>query len=603
MKYWYILFFSCVAFAQNDSINLLDEVKLYGNFSAKINAGYQIIKLNDSIINNQQQSLGNLLQNNANLYFKQNGNGMVSSISLRGSGATSTGVYWNGIAINSALNGQTDFNTISANGYNQIEIRKGSGSVLFGSGAIGGAINLSDKIYFTSNKNVKLNLGYGSYNTQNLALKTKWSTSKVYTKIVVNGEASDNDYPFLDSEITNENGAYKKYNLKGVFAYKLNKNNQLQLHSNYSYNDREFSRTLVAPNNSEYKNDDLRLLLNWKNSHLRYNSSFKLAFLKENYKFFLNKETTNFLFGKTNSYIGKYDFNYSVTKNLSLHTGVENKFVNGNGSSIQDKERNDLDIYFLLHQQPIKKWLYNVSLRQGFSSIYKVPLIYAIDSKYNLNSKFALRGNFSTNFRLPTFNDLFWEESGNEDLLPEKSNTSEIGVDYKFKNTSVSVTTFYTKSKNLIQWRPVSSTFWRPINVQNVESYGLEFEFEIHKRIGKHQIKFQTQYAYTISEDKELNKQLIYNPFHKANASLHYNYIDWSLNFNQQYNGEVFTTTSNTKTIDDFWLSNIQIHKTFLKNKLNIGLFANNIFNIKYETVAFRPMPNQNYNIQLTLNY
>ncbi len=603
MKYWYILFFSGVLFAQNDSINLLDEVKLYGNFSAKINAGYQIKILNDSVINNQQQSLGNLLQNQANLYFKQNGNGMVSSISLRGSGAANTGVYWNGVAINSALNGQTDFNTISANGYNQIEIRKGSGSVLFGSGAIGGAINLSDKIQFTSKKDALLNIGYGSYNTQNLALKIKRSNSKLYAKIAINGEKSDNDYPFLDSDITNENGAYKNYHLKGVFAYKLNENNQLQLHSNYSYNDREFSRTLVAPNNSAYKNDDLRLLLNWKNSNLKYNSSFKLAFLKENYKFFLNKETTNYLFGHTNSYVAKYDFNYFVKETLSVHTGIENRFINGNGSSIQDKERNNLDVYLLLHQQPIKKWLYNVSLRQSFSSIYKVPLIYAIDSKYQLDSKFTLRGNFSTNFRLPTFNDLFWEESGNEDLLPEKSNTSEIGVDYKSKSTLISATSFYTNSEDLIQWRPVTSTFWRPVNVQEVESYGVEFEFEIDKNIGKHHIKFQTQYAYTVSEDKKLGKQLIYNPFHKGNASLHYQFKDWSLNFNQQYNGEVFTTTSNTKTVDDFWLSNLQINKIFLKNKLNIGLFANNIFNIKYETVAFRPMPNRNYNIQLTLNY
>lgn len=603
MKYWYILFFSCVLFAQNDSINLLDEVKLYGNFSPRINAGYQIKIINDSIINNRQQSLGVLLQNQTNLYFKQNGNGMVSSISLRGSGASHTGVYWNGIAINSSLNGQTDFNTLSANGFNQIEIRKGSGSILFGSGAIGGAINLRDKIYFYNHKNLSLNLGFGSYNTKNIALKAKLSTDKLYSKITINGEKSTNDYPYLGTDIVNENGKYKNYHLKGVFAYKLNTRNQLHFFSTYSNNDREFSRTLVAPNNSKYENEDGRLMLNWKNFGSKYNSSLKLAFLNENYKFFQNKETSIFAFGKTNNYLIKYDFKYFLKENINFHTGIENKFTNGIGTNIQDKEQNNLDFYLLFHQQPNKKLMYNMSVRKGFSSLYEVPFIYAIDAVYGITSKFKLKGNFATNYKLPTFNDLFWEVSGNEDLLPEKNKSVELSLDFTIKNSTLSLTSYFTKSKDLIQWRPVTSTFWRPVNVQDVESYGLEFEYDIKKEFGKHKIDFQIQYAYTISEDKALNKQLIYTPLHKANTSVNYHYKKWSVNFNQQYSGSVFTTTSNTITVDDFLLSNLQFHKTFIKNKLNIGLSINNVFNSKYQVVAYRPMPNRNYSIQLTLNY
>ena len=85
--------------------------------------------------------MGELLEKQSNLYFKQNGYGMVSSISLRGTTASQTGVFWNGIAINSALNGQTEFNTIQGNSFNAIEIRRGGGSVLLGNGALGGAVN------------------------------------------------------------------------------------------------------------------------------------------------------------------------------------------------------------------------------------------------------------------------------------------------------------------------------------------------------------------------------------------------------------------------------------------------------------------------------
>lgn len=603
MKHWYFLFFSCVLLAQNDSINLLDEVKLYGNFSSKINAGYQIIILSDSIINKSEQSLGNLLQNQANLYFKQSGNGMVSSISLRGSGASNTGVYWNGIAINSTLNGQTDFNTLSANGFNQIEIRKGAGSVLFGSGAIGGAINLRDKVFFVPKKDLTINLGLASYNTQSAAIKAILSTNKIYSKITINGTKSSNDYKYFDTNIINENAKYKNYHLKGVVAYKINSNNKIQFFTTFSNNDRELSRTLVAPNNSKYKNKENRLLLSWKNFGTNYNSTLKMAYLNEEYNFFLNKQSSDFSFGKSSDYIIKYNFNYLLTNKFSFHTGIENKLTNGIGTNIQDKERNILESYLLIHHKLANNFNYNVSVRKGVSSIYKIPFIYALDAKHNINSNLAIRANFATNYKLPTFNDLFWFASGNEDLLPENSKTFEFGLDYKRKNTNFNITSFLTKSKDLIQWRPVTSTFWQPVNIQNVDSYGFEIEFETTKKIGKHKLNFQTQYAYSVSKDKELDKQLIYVPFHKANAILSYYNKSWTINFNQQYNGKVFITTSNTQIVNDFWLSNLQLYKTILNSKINIGFVVNNIFNSEYETVAYRPMPGRNYSIQLTLKF
>jgi outer membrane cobalamin receptor len=133
-------------FSQNNSINKLEEIVLKGSFSPSLNSGYTIEIIKDSVLKNNFQSLGNLLQDQVNLYFKQNGNGMVSSISLRGTNASQTGVFWNGIAINSSLNGQIDFNTLGANSFDEVEIRRGGGSVLLGSGAIGGAINLSDRV-------------------------------------------------------------------------------------------------------------------------------------------------------------------------------------------------------------------------------------------------------------------------------------------------------------------------------------------------------------------------------------------------------------------------------------------------------------------------
>lgn len=184
MKLSIFLFFlgSGLIFSQNDSINKLDEIILRGNFSPVMNSGYKVSVLTDSLLNRSYKSLGNLLQEQANFYFKQNGNGMVSSISLRGTAASQTGVYWNGIEINSALNGQTDFNTLQANSFDELEIRKGGGSVLFGNGAIGGAINLKNNVSFQPDARGEVLLGAGSYETYFSQLNGLFSTDRIYIK-------------------------------------------------------------------------------------------------------------------------------------------------------------------------------------------------------------------------------------------------------------------------------------------------------------------------------------------------------------------------------------------------------------------------------------
>ncbi len=602
MKKTFVFFFiSAIAFAQTDTVHLLNEVRLFGNFSPIMNSGYQVQILTDSSINERQQSLGNLLQDQANLYFKQNGNGMVSSISLRGSGAAHTGVYWNGIAINSQLDGQTDFNTFSANSYNQIEIRKGGGGILFGSGAIGGAINLRDQIVFTDKLRTDINLGLASYNTQKALVSTQYSNQKLYTKIAIEGNQSDNDYPYLDTDLTNENGGYSNYHLKGVFGYKINQKNQLQFFATSSSNDRNLSRTVTAPNNSKLTNKQNRVLLNWKSFGAVYNSSLKLAYLDEEYNFYFDRHDTNYSFGNNKNYLIKYDFKYFLKKNMSLHTGVENSYTKANGTNLIRAHRNNFEAYALVHQKPLKNLLYNFSVRKGFSSVYKIPLIFGLDIKYGISPRLDIKANFSTNYRLPTYNDLYWNPGGNSTLLAEDSNTGELGINYHKNNITLNITSYYTKSTNLIQWRPITNTLWQPVNVQDVDSYGLDFEFKTQRKFNNQSITLISQYGYTVATDNNLDKQLIYVPYHKANLSLSYNNKYFTIKFKEYYNGKVFTTTSNTQSLDAYWLSNVEIYKSFFRSNLTIGFIANNIWNKAYQSVAYRPMPNRNF--ELNINY
>ena len=597
----FFFFISINIFSQNENINLLDEVKLHGNLSRSINCGYSFKVIKDSTLVNNAQTLGDLLQQHSNIYFKQNGNGMVSSISLRGTGASHTSVYWNGISINSSLIGQTDFNTVSANGFDEVEVRKGAGSTLFGSGAIGGVINLKDKINFSKSKTNYVSLGLSSFNTQSILISSSQSFNNIFYKINVEGVKSDNDYPYLDTDIVNENAKYKNYQIKTVLAYKLNNNNQLKLFTNYSNNYRELSRSLTAPSENLYKNEDNRILLNWLNTNNKYNSDFRIAYLNENYKFFLDKNLDDFSFGKSDNYILKYDFTYFIKKYNSIQLGFENKYTQGEGSNLSKNNRNVIETYALFHHKPFNKLSYNLSARKGFSNIFDIPLIYAFDSRFKFNNYFNLRANYSTNYKLPTFNDLFWEFSGNKDLKPETSNSVEIGFDFNSKLFNSNINIYQIKSTNLIQWQPVTATFWRPVNVQSVTSKGIEFDLNYHFHIKKHNFAINTQYSYTKSIDNNLNKQLMYVPFNKISGNFNYYHKGWSFNYNAQFTDYVYTTTSNTLYVPKYWLHSIQLNKKVYKNIINIGFKINNLLNKYYEVVAYRPMPNRNFKLNIKI--
>src|SRR5690606_6026580 len=113
-------FYSFILFAQEEP-ELLEEVLIIAdtpltNFSET----QSVIHLSDSVLRKNQASLTSLLNYNSVIYFKENGLGMVSSPSFRGTTASQTAVVWNGININSLSNGQTDFNTINIRGFDHI---------------------------------------------------------------------------------------------------------------------------------------------------------------------------------------------------------------------------------------------------------------------------------------------------------------------------------------------------------------------------------------------------------------------------------------------------------------------------------------------------
>lgn len=592
------------ALAQHDSIHTLDVVEISDLQLKNYSNSQSTQKLSDSIIKKNQASLTSLLNFNSVIYFKENGLGMVSSPSFRGTTAQQTAVIWNGININSQLNGQTDFNTITTRDFSTITVRAGGGSAIYGSSAIGGSIHLNNNISFKNHFSNTLRLNYGSFNTFGGNYKLDVSNGKFTTQISISRNSSDNDYDYLETDKKNKNGQFYNTSLNAVFGYKLNAANTLKFYSQIFDGERHFSGTLAAPSKSKYQDLNSRNMLEWIGAYDKFTSKLKLAFVTENYKYFENAATENHTHGEAETAIAKYDLTYNLSSNIQLNSIFEYNQTKGFGSDIGENKREIGSGTLLFKHTLSDQLLYEVSVRKEITGNYKSPVLFAAGADYKVSDFYSIKVNASRNFRIPTFNDLYWQGSGTTDLKPESSYQAEIGQEFAFKNITLTATGYYIKIQDMLRWSPGSNGNWSPNNVAKVATYGAEAYLNWNKQINNNVFDFNASYAYTISNDESRDKQLIYVPYHKFTSSVSYSYERLNAYYQYLYNGEVFTSSDNAYSLDAYMVSNLGISYGFGKNNwATLGFDVLNLWNENYQNVAMRPLPGRNYSMNLIFKF
>ena len=587
-------------FAQQDTIVRLREVVVSDVYLKNFSNSQSVSVLNDSVIKKNAPSLTSLLNYNSVIYFKENGLGMVSSPSFRGTTAQQTAVIWNGININSQLNGLTDFNTISTKDFENITIRAGGGSVLYGSSAMGGSIHLNNELSFTKKFSNALQLNCGSFNTIGANYKAMVSNHKVSTTISISRHSSDNDYEYPGTKNKkNNNGQFYNTSLNVGFAYKINAFHFLKLYSQIFESERHFSGTIASDSRSKYQDLNFRNLVEWLVAYEKIKSSLKVAFLSEQYKYFTDFDNPDFETSKAETAIAKYDFGYEISKKWEINSAIDFTQTKGIGSNIGNTVRNVGSAAMMMKYQSGKlqsEW----SFRKEFSTAYRSPLLFSFGINAAVNQHYNIKFNASRNFRMPTFNDLYWKFGGNPDLKAENSYQAEIGQELHRKSIRFSATVYYNDIRDLLRWRPTNGQ-WSPENVGNVKSYGAEFLLDCNKKFGVHQFKLTSTYAYTISKDQQSNHQLTFVPYHKFTASLAYNIKKLSFNYQFLFNGAVFILDDDKTILKEYAVSNVGIdYNLGTTNTYALGFQILNLANESYQSVPSRPLPGRNYMINLT---
>lgn len=596
-----ILLHSLQGYSQLDSINYLQEVVLSDVHLYRNSESNRVQVLNDSVLERNAPSLASVLKFNSPLYFRENGAGMVASVSFRGTSASQTAVVWNGININSQFTGQTDFNSILTSGYENVAIRSGGGAVLYGSGAIGGSVHLNNKFRFSSGFRNKLSLDYGSFDTFFGSLDTEFASDKVSLQLNISRHSSDNDYPYPNSEKKNFNGDYRNSGLSAAVAYLLNETNTLKFYTNLYDGDRGFSGTLSLASKSIYEDHHSRNLLEWNSYMGKFGSGLKLAYLREKYKYFENRNSENFSFGEAETALAKYSLSYGLSPKLEITALLEYQHTTGEGTNILSTPKRETGSAGILLSHNLYPLRYELSARAEFSNVYDSPVLFSAGAVYDISDSYTIKGNISRNYRIPTFNDLFWHFGGNPDLKPEKSLQAELGQEFRFFGAELGLSFFVIQTEDLLRWVPNTGGRWSPQNTEDARNYGLETSLNWSLIFSGQTLRLNSTYAYTRAIDRAVDKELIYVPAHKATASAGYGFQNWDIYLQFLYNGRIFTSSDNNYTLPGYAVSNAGIGYSLLKERLRIGVEGRNIFNTEYQSMPSRPMPGRSFHSSLIL--
>jgi vitamin B12 transporter len=565
-------------------------------------------------------SLAEVLSANTPIFIKSYGPGRLATTAFRGGNAAQTAVLWNGFNLQNAMLGQSDLALLPSFLFDRIDIEYGGSSSLWGSGAVGGSIQLNNNLLFNKGFQSTTNLGAGSYGARNGAVHLMLSKKRFVTSTKIYGLNSKNNFLYKDANgqtVSQKNAAYNFVGWMQELKLKLASNQTLLLNAWVNQNNRRLPAADPSMINKVYQQDQgLRLTASWAYQSSAYNAVIKAASFtdKINYtdssvSLFSRSVVRTFILENENyiNWADKQQLNFGVnvsssTASASNYLGQKNisrvSFLAGNRSSFL-KDR--LKIY--------------LSGRAEYFSVGKLPITGNMSLDFIVSKGITLKTSAAKVYRQPTLNDLYWNPGGNSDLKPEEGYTTEGEIVYKKQIDGFSLlfsgAGFSKKINNWILWLPGNNGNPTPVNVQQVWSRGTETRWKISYLTRKLSYGINATSSYVLSttqmnaqENTNTNaKQLIYTPRYILNSSAFMTYKGLTVFYFHQYVGYRFITSDNQSWLSPYQLSSIKLNYEVLLKNIRLTLFANcnNLFNRTYNVIANSPMPLRNYEIGITI--
>jgi len=489
--------------AQQDSTKNLDEVVVTANkYPQKQSSTGKVLTVinREQLERNSGRTLTQVLNEQAGIVVNgaQNTLGTNQTVYMRGADRSATLILVDGVPATDAsgISIEFDLNHFNIDQVERVEILKGSQSVLYGSDAMAGVINIITK-KAGATKAVALNATtaagtYGTFkgNAGISGTSNAFTYNLQYTHLQSDGFSSAQDLSgnagfdkdgFNQDAVSLNLGAAVTKNWKlRLFSqadwYKAdidddaftddrnkinrNKNLQLGIASVYQLNKGSFHVNLNL-NNTNRRLEDKRNVPEDPNDYDPYNGLYK----------------GHSLF--TEAYV-----NLDLHKHIGLLVGADMRKQSANiettYGNLGDDSLNSTQLsgYASLLIKSLSGFNAEIGSRYTHHSEFGDAVTYSVNPSYFLHQQLKIFANIATGFKSPSLYNLA-SEYGNKNLKPERSNSYEAGIQFfdKKNKASIRLTYFNRTVKDVIIFK---SLFVAPYgqydNADKQKDHGFELE-------------------------------------------------------------------------------------------------------------------------------
>lgn len=525
----------------------------------------------------------------------------------RGMASRHVAILWEGFNIQSVVNGTYDLGLIQ-NTFDRVNVYQSGRSTSTGNASMAGAISLTSGL--NGNQTI-IRANHASINNQGLTFINKLKKGNYLHNFAANRTTNKNEYSFKNGGNTIKQTSAKfsvwSLNYKGSYSFSQDfgvsggiwlqdadrnipptKTSAAVLQQQRDNNYRAYLRATMAP----FDHTTLTIRSAYFDELLEYTAPGVSSL------------------AKTKAFTGAVD----VLTMQAVKLSVQYRRDRVDASFFEPLHtRSSTGILADYDYKRFENWNIGLSLRSEWVDGKSQPFSANARIRRSLDDNLEIYFQYNKGYTLPSFNDLYWPNGGNQELKTEKSNELDLGVQYNYSKLygrSITLNTYINHIDDWIQWSPIQGMF-RPINQRKVRNMGLEVRLEEYRSLSDFgTLKFRLMYALTDSrliahytDPSNEGKRTIFVPQHKINGQISWSKKSWSINVFPLYYSKRFDTVDNSSYVPGFFIADFEVNRalTVGKRQILLSISMKNGLNNDYENIRFYPMPLRYFNFETNI--
>lgn len=540
-----------------------------------------------------QDSVAEILSRHRGIQmYNSGGPQTVTSVFLRGANATQTLVLIDGMRINSSTSGVVNWNAIDPAMIERIEVVRGAASSLYGSGAIGGVINIITKKGEQDRPlSAWADIGAGSHHTFKSALgfsgaQGGWDYALSSSMAESTGFNATNR---LSSNYDADTDGYSQHALSGSLGYRWRAGHHIGITVFNGYMNGAFdqgpdpmgSRTLTRQQAYSITSTD-EITDYWQ-------SVLRMAYTEENTdsRYFGSAYTAG---NRQRSYSWQHNFQLAEKQQLALV--LERLEERPNSDMAHDINRRDTNAMGLIYQGSFGAHHLQASVRNDNISEYGNQTTGGLGYEFDVNKQWRVGVAANTGFRAPTFNDLYFPFGSNPDLQAEKSRNVELSARYSANGTRLDVVAFHNRIRDFI----ILDENFIPQNIDRATLRGVSLTAE--QDYGDTTLRAGADFL--DPRDDATGNQLPRRARQVYRLGADHRMDRLSVGAEYQFVGQRYDLADNKTSLGGYGLMNLTASYDFSK-AVGVQVRFNNLFDKAYTNAYGYDMPGSNVFVNLSL--